>query len=450
MVRAGGWRCRRGVGALKIFISHGSGKDAEVVEALGIIAPQLSDRGYDVFTDVEKLRVGQPWSPALYEEMYLCDAAIVLLGPNTIAESDWVRRESEILMSRRIVRSLKTVLPCFLGTSKTKLARDRGFGALLTLQAELGQREKNPLPEGELTRRIAQWVLDEFAPVAGPPGDAAFFEWTKRISGYLRVARERDYDSLNDMAEALSCSKEELLHVRASVGAELFLAHMLFRSGELVQLGLESPLPAAVAALRPSLGIGQSGLAAELMPSWVDPETAARFAPSPSCSDEAPLILLRAGGPWAAEQHIKRALCNAPRAFTHRALLANGAVPMDESSPEEELLSDCFAALTEVFDIPPGYNLHPDLVEPRPGCREYLMINANGHNIEDVASVVNSLHKDYPWLVIIVLHPDPLPERKLLDDLDLARAVKVDFPKSLEMRAYSFMRSLEDVAGIAS
>ncbi|MFF9914878.1 toll/interleukin-1 receptor domain-containing protein [Streptomyces sp. NPDC013457] len=440
----------RGGCALKIFISHGSGKDAEVVEALDIIAPQLSDRGYDVFTDVEKLRVGEQWSPALYEEMYLCDAAIVLLGPNTIAESPWVRREAEILMSRRIVRSLKTVIPCFLGASNTKTARERGFGALLTLQAELGQREKNPLPAGELTRRIAQWVLDEFAPVAGPCGESAFFEWTKRVSGYLRVARERDYESLNDMAGALCCSAEELLHVRASVGAELFLAHLLFRSGELVQQGQGSLLPAAVAALRPSLGAGRSGLAAELMPSWVDPETAACFVPSPSCSEEAPLILLRAGGSWAAEQHIKRALCNAPRAFTSRALHANGAIPMDESTPEEELLNDCFAALEEIFDIPPGYTLDPGLVQPRPGCREYLVINASGHDLEDVASVVNSLHKDYPWLVIIVLHPEPLPAGKLLDDLGLTRAVKVDLAKSLEMRAYSFMRSLEDVAGIAS
>lgn len=105
-------------------------------------------------------------------------------------------------MSRRFVRSLSTVLPCFLGTAKTKEARKRGFGALLTLQAELGQRVKNPLPEGEITRRIAQWVLDEFALVAGPPGAARLFEWAKRIAAYLRVARERDPQVLNEMAEA--------------------------------------------------------------------------------------------------------------------------------------------------------------------------------------------------------------------------------------------------------
>ncbi|MEU2761461.1 toll/interleukin-1 receptor domain-containing protein [Streptomyces sp. NPDC007094] len=442
----------RGGCALKIFISHGSGKDAEVVEALDIIAPVLDARGYDVFKDVEKLRTGQSWSPALYEEMYLCDAAIVLLGPNTIADSDWVRRESEVLMSRRFVRSLSTVLPCFLGTDKTKEARKRGFGALLTLQAELGQRVKNPLPEGEITRRIAQWVLDEFALVAGPPGDGAFFEWAKRIAAYLRVARERDPQALNEMAEALHCSTEDLLHVRASVGAEMFLAHVLFRAGEAVRLGQTSPLPTAVAALRPSLGSSRSGLAAELMSSWVDPVVAADFAPGAPQSGTpvpAPLIFFRAGGSWAAEQHIRRALCNAPRAFNHRALAAGGDLPMDESDAGEELLSACLDALQEVFDIPPGLSLSPGLVEPRPGCRDYLVINGRGYAYEDIAGAVNALHQDYPWLVIIVLQHELLPDQQQLNELDMGRAVRVDFSRATEMRAYSFMRSLEDVAGIA-
>ncbi|MGW4727332.1 toll/interleukin-1 receptor domain-containing protein [Streptomyces sp. NPDC004291] len=432
-------------------MSHGSGKDAEVVEALKIIAPELHDRGYDVFMDVDKLRVGDPWSPALYEQMYLCDAAIVLLGPNTIAESDWVRRESEVLMSRRFVRSLRTVLPCFLGTTKTKLARDRGFGSLLTLQAEMGQREKNPLPKTELTMKIAQWVLDEFAPIAGPPGDRAFFAWAKRISSYLRVARKQDYDSLVDIADALKCSTDEVLHVRASVGAELFLAHMLFRTGEAVRQEPENLLPAAVAALRSSLGSDRlRHLVSELVPSWVDPDAAMHFAPAhpPRNGGASPLILLRARAPWAAEQHIKRALCNAPRAFKHRALTAYGEIPQDEESPYEELLERCHEALREVFDIPPGYLLEPSRVQPRER-REYLLVNANGYDLKDVADVVNLLHKDYPWLVIVVLHPELLPEENLLDDLDMSRAVKVDFSEDLEIRSYSFMRDLEEVSGHA-
>ncbi len=399
--------------------------------------------------DVDKLRVGDPWSPALYEQMYLCDAAIVLLGPNTIAESDWVRRESEILMSRRFVRSLRTVLPCFLGTKKTKLARDRGFGSLLTLQVEMGQREKNPLPDTGLTLQITQWILDEFAPVAGPPGDGAFFAWAKRISGYLRVARNQDYDSLIDIADALKCSREEILHVKASVGAELFLAHMLFRTGEAVRQESENLLPAAVAALRPSLGSDRLRyLASELVPSWVDPEAAIHFAPAhpPQNGGTSPLVLLRARAPWAAEQHIKRALCNAPKAFKHRALTIYGEMPQDEESPYEDLLERCREALREVFDIPPGYPLDPSRVRSRER-REYLLVNANGYDLKDVADVVNLLHEDYPWLVIVVLHPELLPERKLLNDLDMGRAVKVDFSEDLEMRSYSFMRDLEDAAG---
>ncbi|MGI3198701.1 toll/interleukin-1 receptor domain-containing protein [Streptomyces sp. GLT-R25] len=106
-----------GGATLKIFISHGGeGTDACVDEALRLIVPRLTERGYDVFTDVDKLRTGDCWHEVLYEEMYLCDAAIVLLGPETIATSQWVRREADVLMGRHIVRSLRTVLPGFLGT----------------------------------------------------------------------------------------------------------------------------------------------------------------------------------------------------------------------------------------------------------------------------------------------------------------------------------------------
>ncbi|MGW0778843.1 toll/interleukin-1 receptor domain-containing protein [Streptomyces sp. NPDC002835] len=447
---------RRGNGtggvALKIFISHGSGKDAEVASALELIAPQLSDRGYDVFVDVDELRVGQRWHPVLYEEMYLCDAAIVLLGPNTITDSDWVRRESDVLMSRHIVRSLRTVLPCFIGTQDTKKARQRGFGTLLNLQAELGRRDKNPLPLGGLAERVTEWILKEFAPVAGPPGERTFHAWTKRISSFLRSARERDPSSIVDAADALSCSRDEKLHVRASVGAELFLAHLLFQAGECVRGEGQSALPAAIAALRSGLGSGQLGyLVAELMPTWADPDEAARFAPvhPPQDGDRGPLVLLGAHGDWAAEQHIRRALHNAPAAFSHRVLTAQAALPADESDPYDELLKSCLSALREVFALPPEMTLEPEAVRPREQTRDYLVINTKGYGLQDVARVVNKLHADFSWLVIVVLSPEGVPENKVLDDLGISRAASVVLSQELQMRAYSFRQSLCDVVDIA-
>ncbi|GEB57184.1 toll/interleukin-1 receptor domain-containing protein [Streptomyces gardneri] len=437
---------------LKIFVSHGSGKDAEVVEALSVIKPELSERGYDVFVDVERLRVGEAWSPSLYEEMYLCDAAIVLLGPKTIEGSDWVRRESDVLMSRHFVRSLRTVLPCFLGTQDTSLARKRGFGALLTLQAELGQREKRPLPVGQLTQLIINWILDEFAPVAGPPGDGAFHAWTKRIAAFLRVARECDPSSLEDAAIALCCSKYDRMHMRASIGAELFLTHMLFRAGEQVRENGNTELPASIAALRPSLGAGQlSHVVAELLPSWADPDVASNFAPPhPPEEGHAPcLILLRAYGNWAAEQHIARALCNEPGSFSHRSLAAHGDIPLDESSPYEELMDSCVSALQEVFEMPPEMGLLPGMVGPR-RRRDYLIINARGHDFEDIAHVVNELHDKYSWLVIIVVCPDALPEEKILEDLNLSHATLLAISAQLERDAFSFKQTLHSVMGMAS
>ncbi|MFF6779021.1 toll/interleukin-1 receptor domain-containing protein [Streptomyces sp. NPDC012637] len=436
-----------------MFVSHGSGKDPEVARALSILEPRLSERGYDVFVDVEKLRVGESWNPALFEEMYLCDAAVVLLGPQTIEESDWVRREADVLMSRHVVRSLRTVLPCFIGTKDTARARRRGFGALLALQAELGQRERNPLPQEALTERIIDWILDEFAPVAGKPGDQGFLKWTKRIASFLRSARVRDADSLSDAAEELQCSSVDRLHVRASVGAELFLAHMMFRAGELVRDTGASLLPDALAALRSGLESGQLlQLADELLPSWADPDDSQHFAPPhpPEADACGPLVLLRAYSDWSATQHISRAVCNAPRSYHLRALPACEDVPLDESSPYDALMESCHAALEELFAVPPGMGLCPERVHPRPKTREYLVIDSRGYELGDVARVVNALHADYEWLVIVVLCPEEIPEQKVLDDLSLSRAIPVCIPQEIEMRAHAFKQELDSVVRKAS
>ncbi|MEU9671775.1 toll/interleukin-1 receptor domain-containing protein [Streptomyces bobili] len=185
--------------ALKIFISHGGeGTDACVDEALSQLVPRLEQRGYDVFTDVEKLRGGDWWHEVLYEEMYLCDAAIVLLGPQTIAESKWVRLESDVLMGRHMVRSLRTVVPGILGTKDKGDARRRGYGALLGLQAVLRRRGQDPLPKDGGVAQFVDWVTAEFAPVTEPVDDRPFYDWVKRISSFLRTSREQNPDTVSE------------------------------------------------------------------------------------------------------------------------------------------------------------------------------------------------------------------------------------------------------------
>lgn len=413
----------------------------------------LTDRGYDVFTDVDKLRVGDEWNPVLFEEMYLCDVAIVLLGPNTITSSDWVRREAEVLMGRHAVRSLATVLPVFVGTRDTKEARRRGFGALLKLQAELGERPSNPLPDDPGPGGYADWLAAEFAPVTPPAGVARDFHlWSSRIAAFLKSARLHNADTLVDAATALCRSAGEVVHhVRAKVGAELFLAHVLLKEGEKVRSEDEaSALPEALAALRPGLAGSQlHQLRHEVLPGWVAPADAEAFTPPlPGAGAEhRRVVLLDAYAAWTAEQHVRRTVFNAPARYRLSALPADEDVVADEASGEEALMALCRATLPSVFALPPNAPLKPGWVRQDGQAGEYLVVDATGREFADVAAVVNRVHDDYPWLTIVVLVSEGVPPPEVLADLGMARAVTVRPGSGVEHRAYKLNIALADIAG---
>lgn len=422
-------------------------------EALGLLVPKLESRGYDVFTDVEKLRGGDPWSAVLYEEMYLCDAAIVLLGPKTIATSHWVRLESDVLMGRHVVRSLRTVLPGILGTEDTAGASQRGFGALLKVQVVLQRRQLKPLPMDGGVSQFVEWVVDEFAPVAEPVGDRPFLDWAKRVASFLRTSRERNPDTLNAAADQLQCSRGELVHVRAKVGAELFLAHLMLKAAAsaVADENAEAPLPQAVAALRAGLAGSQlQQLSEELLPSWVDPDVAARFVQNVTSEGAGlrPVVFFQAWDEWTARQHVIRAVENRPDGFRLGQLPPIDEVPHDEGSPVTGLLNSCLAALRKVFCVPPRMPLDAGTVQ-RGRLPQYLVINSADYALGDVAQVVNRLHGQFAWLFVIILVPKDVPGSDEICDLDLERAKLVKLAPGHEQRAYSLKCSLEAAVGLA-
>ncbi|MGD9482708.1 toll/interleukin-1 receptor domain-containing protein [Streptomyces sp. TRM70308] len=465
----------------KVFISHGAGKDACVREALELIVAALDARDYDVFRDVDSLRAGDDWHPQLFHEMYLCDAAVVLLGPNTVAESDWVRREAEVLMSRYFVRSLRAVLPGFLGGVETRTARERGFGSLVKVHAALSRRAHQPLPEDDGVARVVEWILGEFAPVTAPGGTARrFHDWTLRVARYLETARRESPDALMDAAVALGMNTSERVLLRAKIGAEVYLAHRLLRADTAERL------PDAVARLRPGLDPGRLGqLADEVLPVWVDPDAARCFlppdapdrkppdayaahepaepgagerpeaGPQPEDADPAdaptgpgpgglgPVLLFTARDPWTAEQHVRRAVYMAPDSYRLRHLGLTAELPADESTGTEALRAACRTVLREVFDVPPWAPLDSTTVRPRT-VHEYLVLSAGQYTLGEIATVTRELHGDFPWLLVVVLLPGGLPEPAELHRHGLAHAVPVRpalTPES-ELTAYRLGRSL--------
>ncbi|MER5486263.1 toll/interleukin-1 receptor domain-containing protein [Streptomyces sp. NPDC002812] len=433
----------------RIFISHGAGKDACVRAVLDNIVPRLVASGYEVFVDVEKLRAGDEWHEVLYREMYQCDAAIVLLGPETVAAPRWVRREAEVLVGRFKVGGLAAVLPGLVGDVTTAEARRQGFDALLSLQAAKQSSWGDTLPSQVSALDVADSLMAEFSPLGSRSGDQGARDWARRVARYLESARRRSPGSLLDAARQLGLSDGELVHVKARVGAELYLSHRMLSGG------VAEELPSAVEWLKPALGHDQlRQLTAEVMPSWVDQEAARCFLPdeaatkavdSAACS---PVLVFNAFQEWTAEQYVRRALCNAPDTYSLGAL--EGGLPEDDSSPAEALEAACRAALRQVFRVPPRMPLDSRTVRPNEGTLSYLVLSAADHTSEDLGAVAVSLRHDFPWLVVVVLTGgiEPGAGSDGLSGLDgLSDAVVVVPPITMEAEtaAYRLMKRLDAV-----
>ncbi|MFD3969928.1 toll/interleukin-1 receptor domain-containing protein [Streptomyces cyaneofuscatus] len=426
--------------SLRIFISHGAGRDADVRAVLENIVPRLTASGYDVFIDVEKLRAGDEWHEVLYREMYRCDAAIVLLGPETVAAPRWVRREAEVLVGRFKVGGLAAVLPGIVGGVSTAEARKQGFDALLSIQAAIWQSPDDERPAEADTLTVADRIMAEFSPQDLRSANTGARDWALRVARYLESARRRNPGSLLDAARRLGLTDEELMHVSARIGAELFLSHRMLSGG------IREELPTAVEWLKPALGADQlRQLSAEILPSWVDQESARRFLPAANAVPEpdagSPVLVFNAYEEWTVEQYVRRAVCNAPDTYSFGAL--ERGLPDDDASPAEALEAACRTALRQVFRVPPRMPLNSRTVRPKNGTFSYLVLSAADHSVEDLAAVTRSLRDDFPWLIVVVLTGGAEPGRVA----GIADTVVVVPPitEETELAAYQLKQRLDAV-----
>lgn len=444
-------RSGRGDMTPRIFISHGAGKDACVRAVLDNIVPRLVASGYEVFVDAEKLRAGDEWHDVLYREMYQCDAAIVLLGPETVAAPRWVRREAEVLVGRFKVGGLAAVLPGLVGDVTTAEARRQGFDALLSLQAAKQPPWGDTLSSQASALDVADRIMAEFSPLGSRAGDQGARDWARRVARYLESARRRSPDSLVDAARRLGLCEDELVHVKARIGAELYLSHRMLSGG------VSEKLPSAVEWLKPALGADQlRQLSAEVMPSWVDQEAARCFLPDGAATKSAdsgacsPVLVFNAFQEWTAEQYVRRALSNAPDTYSLGAL--ERGLPEDDSSSAEELEASCRAALRQIFRVPPRMPLDSRTVRPNDGTLNYLVLSAADHTPNDVSVVAASLRRDFPWLVVVVLtggiepgSGDGCDGLSGLDGLSDTVVVVPPITMEAETAAYRLMKRLDAV-----
>ena len=89
------------MGKPSIFISY-SRKDTEFVKRL---AKSLEQEGYDPWWDIADLRGGQTWAAEIEKHVRACDAAVIVLSPDS-NRSEWVGKET-----LKALELKKTIIP---------------------------------------------------------------------------------------------------------------------------------------------------------------------------------------------------------------------------------------------------------------------------------------------------------------------------------------------------
>ncbi|MDQ0305515.1 hypothetical protein J2S46_000071 [Kitasatospora herbaricolor] len=431
---------------------------------MDILLPALRELGYDVFVDSERLRVGDDWNRQLYKEMYRCDAAVVLLGPNTVGmdssgPSEWVRRESEVLVGRHKAGGLRAVFPGLVGNITTSVARRNGFGTVLSLQAaQVAGSQAEDI--GSAPEVVAKRILAEIAPVMTM--EAGSDSWARRIANFLLTARSVNEASYIAAAEAAGLSGDDLFHIQSKIGSETFLAQRLL-SGE-----LHPKLPDMIGELRPGLSSDNlRHLASEILPAWVDLEAArlltggaAGLIPAQGAEQDpvagqpaagrmvmpsSQVVVLDASQEWTADQYVQRSVRRKPGAYSLQAV--PDEFPMDERTATEALEELCRMVLPQVFRMPPGFALSPAVVRSDPGVRNFLVLRAKGRTSNEIASVANALHRDYPWLTVITLTADSACTEKSLREAGSPSVVTVrpELTEAEELAAYQLKFRLDGV-----
>lgn len=106
----------------KIFVSHGGGKDDEVLA--NVLREKLSERGVDAFLDHLNVGLGNDFRSRILNELQECDELFCLLSPESISRP-WVAAEVGAAFALE-----KTIVPITVYTADEELQKS-GFSSLL-------------------------------------------------------------------------------------------------------------------------------------------------------------------------------------------------------------------------------------------------------------------------------------------------------------------------------
>ncbi|WP_197371291.1 toll/interleukin-1 receptor domain-containing protein, partial [Streptomyces clavuligerus] len=282
--------------------------------------------------------------------------------------------------------------------------------------------------------RLAASVLGRFPEQPGPAADGDPMRvWVARLAEQLRqTGNDRP---LLAVARSLGIEEAELADVRADSGACLLLAHRLLGTVE------GAALKSALMELAPYLSSDQlHRLVAQLLPVWVNGESARHILPPPGCG-RSRAVVLNARQHSTAGHYVDRAMC---LQLDRYHLAAAGGLPLGEDAAGE-LVEECVDAVRALLHYPPG--VPPERFRPRENVLHCLSVDVSALRPAVVAEAVGEVRRRFPWLVLILLTGGTVPDDRTLRDWRLDDLVMVapQLTEDEEILGYQLAEDLREL-----
>jgi hypothetical protein len=392
---------------MKIFISHSSRNDPFA----GLVREAVKLRlvGHEVLVDTDELLLtaGVEWRAVLYHWLAECHAAVVLLNREAL-ESSWVKREVNILLWRRALRSPVRLVPAIIGDLRKRDIDRAGFGELTELQMARLRSAQQTLDTAEL---LAGQIADRLAePPAWTADDSAMARWVDVLSFFLGHVGSKD--RLVAAARELQVQDADLDRVRDPVEGLRFMAHQLLtrENGRDLYRAI-----AQIADYTPDDWL--SRLIDKVGATWVDSE-AARVLLRFTAGQPGSVVLLNARSPRTAEQYVDRATCYAKPGFEYETVTA-----VTGESFMEEFENECTKAVERLLAVESPSTIE-DVLPPEDVL--FLIVDPCSTRPELVAQGIRTVHGRFPWLVMVLLTGTTLPTPEELATWQLAGALMLE------------------------
>jgi hypothetical protein len=433
---------------LKVFISHSSKDDSYAASVRDLVVASLVP-GDQALVDTAGLVPGDDWCAVLYHWLAMCDAAVILFNRKALTSS-WVRREVNILLWRHALCPSFRVVPALLGNVEHTDLEDNEFGDVTRLQlARITPHTQTPADAEQLAAVIAKSL-----PPRNPHTEDPMADWVLEVADCLSLTEPQLRHHLTNAARILGIKPKDMPadwqpdDGRRLVAAQL-LSHELLGSSQGGSL-----LRKTTATVARAFGSADPirRFVNAVTPSWVNGDTARHLVPLekqdepgegdvPSSSDRLVLILNATKGD-IADQYLARATFNAlwgfePIRATCEAAGEGGA---------EELTAHFETVLRNALEVGIDWPADEDL--PRDDqTTYYLMVETGQKELDTVATAVDEIQRQHPWLVIVLIVGPSAPTQADLESAGLSEATMLTplLTAEAESRARQLIKALDNI-----